>query len=60
MLPTNDTDRAINYIEAHYHGDRFLSSLRAYYRVHHTLTQRQVNAVMNIQQERHRQARQGK
>lgn len=56
-IPTNDTDRAIDYIEAHYRSDHFLSSLRAYYRIHHTLTPRQVSAVMNIQQERYRRNR---
>lgn len=51
-VPTNDLDRAVDFVEAHKTSNKFLASLSAYYRVHHTLTPAQIKAVKKIQQDK--------
>ena len=51
-LPTNDTDRAIDYLEGHHRDNDFLASVYRYYRVHHTLTPGQVEAVLRLRDSR--------
>ena len=47
-LPTNRTDRAIDYVQAHSTRSEFLRSLSLYILVNGTLTAKQVNAVEEI------------